>query len=144
MDGTCTLSDESVADDKGTPRDVMKAVYSFGKEGAWVAILKKVKLDLSALQQLEFSFKGTGGAHTLIVKVMDSKDRVYGYTVNETTAQAKWKKVVVPAAMLKYLYGGPGEAPITINDIVKVEFTIEKKDASNPAGTLFLSWLAYN
>ncbi len=146
QDGKCDLSTVKMISNAKTKRSIkaLKAVYNFGKDGVWVAIVKMVNLDLSKMKMVEFYYRGTGGANSLQFKLTDGKERVYGYTLNETTARKSWKKVIIPEKSLKYLYGGPAEAPIDLSDIKKIEFTIEKKDAATPGGTLYLRLLKYN
>lgn len=142
-DGLVSLSVQKVPAEKGASRNVLKVDYNFGKEGGWVAIYRKIRLDLSYMKQLEFSYKGMGGANNLVVKLIDNTNRVYGFTVDGTTAQQQWQKITVPSRKLQYLYGGGGEAPIALDEINQVQFVIERRAEAKPEGFILLSGLSY-
>lgn len=146
QDGECELKDVKVfSKSKKSKRTIsaLKANYSFGKDGAWIAIVKETRLDLSKMKLGMFYYKGTGGDHKLVFKLVDDKERVFGYTLNSSTNVKNWKKVAIPVNQMKYLYGGPGESKANLSKIKKIEFTLEKKDTTTPTGVLYLRWLKY-
>lgn len=138
----CSLSAHNmIIGKKVTP--VLKADFEFGGTGAWNAIVKTTNLDLSSMEMIKFRYMGEGGAHKLIFKLMDSSKRVFGYAIPSATNNKGWKNIAISKDSLTYLYGGSGAAAMDLKNIEKLEFTIEKKDAGNLKGVLFLNGLTY-
>jgi len=143
QDGSCRLSTTRVIINKRKSAEALKAEFDFGNGGIWNAILKPTNLDLSSMRFIRFRYKGTGGSHKLIFKLMDANERVFGYALNSTTNTKGWKSVIIPKNALQYLYGGNGAGDLNYSSIKKIEFTIEKKDENISTGILYLRWLAY-
>jgi hypothetical protein len=123
--------------------NALKANYTFSKDGMWVAITKEIMIDLNKMKLVMFHYKGNGGEQKLVFKLVDDRGRVFGYDIDTSVDMKKWKKVIIPVHKMKYLYGGPGAGAPNWSYVKKIEFTIEKKDASKPSGTLYLSALKY-
>ncbi len=142
QDGSCLLSSVKATVGKKSFK-VMKVSFDFGSKGSWEAVIKPTNLDLSKMEFLSFRYKGKGGSHRLVLKLMDKGKQVYGYPVSTPTKAEKWTKVVVPKKSLQYFYGGSNSGALDFANIRKIEFTIEKEESSDSRGSLYLRELMY-
>jgi hypothetical protein len=142
QDGKCQLSSSRVVVGKKTIKS-LKAEYDFGKKGAWNAIIKSTNFNLSKMKFIRFWYKGKGGEHKLVFKIVDKEGKIFGYTIETATNINKWQSVIAAKEDMQYLYGGAGPGELDLANIKKIEFTIEKKDQKSTKGIIHFRWLMY-
>jgi hypothetical protein len=140
--GKCQLSSPRVIVGKKTIKS-LKAEFDFGTKGAWNAIIKTTNFNLTKMKFIRFWYKGQGGEHKLIFKLIDKENRIFGYTIKTATNTEKWQSVIIAKEDMQYLYGGEGAGAPDFANIKKIELTIEKKDIKNTKGTINFRWLMY-
>ncbi|MBN1385204.1 MAG: hypothetical protein JW983_10020 [Elusimicrobia bacterium] len=74
--------------------------------GNWVQMVKEIKMDLSAIIGIRFSYKGEGPANTLEIKLEDEDGSNFGKKWPAATGSKKWTTVTVSKEGLEYWWGG--------------------------------------
>ncbi len=114
--------------------------YKLG-DGNWVAWVRELPRGLPGLKAVVLDIKGKG-RNDLEIKLTDVDGATFGLKIPGGTSVSKWKKMVVPAGHLKYLWGGNTKV-LAPDKIRKFEFTIATSGEGG-SGKIVIANLKYS
>lgn len=94
--------------------------------GVWVAVVKQINMDLSEMRSLTFTYKGSGAAANLEVKVVDPSGTRYGRVFPSGSLSANWKTITIPRSDFKYMWGGDGSGKFTWTQVKTLEISLSR------------------
>jgi hypothetical protein len=113
-----------VKEDGPSSNKVLALRYNFGP-GSWIEAGQGCNFDFSQLQDMKFSYKGTGDPNTLEFRLMDDSGSIFGIKIPRASLQNDWTPVVLTKADFIYLYGGNGK--INWKSVRKIIYTLSKE-----------------